>query len=256
MNFDWHRFYHLIRLSSHAQLKAETHRSYLGYLWWILEPLLNTFLFYTLFFLFLGKRTPDYLQFLLIGTILWQWIQTTLQLAASSILDKPHLLRQIRIPFALFPITKTVSNTIKFLIVYLLLLIYLISQGHAPTIHWLLIPPLLILHTGLLLSLAIPLALLIPFAPDLKTILDALLRFLMLLSGIFFSADAIPSHLSFYFYANPLAHILESHRQILLYASPPTLYHWLYPFAIILLLIPVHILLLGFADGRIPKILK
>lgn len=256
MLFDLRRFYHLICISTYAQLKAEAHRSYLGYLWWLLEPLLNTFLFYALFFLFLGKRTADYLQFLLIGTILWQWIQTTIQLGVSAILDKAHLLRQIKVPLALFPITKTASNTAKFLIIYALLLIYLIFQGHTPTLHWFLIPPLLILHTAILLALVIPLALLMPFAPDIKTIIDAILRFLMLLSGIFFSAERIPPHLTVYFYANPFAHIIESHRSILIHNSAPTLQHWLYPAILILLCLPIHIVLLRWSDGRIPKILK
>jgi ABC-type polysaccharide/polyol phosphate export permease len=198
----------------------------------------------------------DYLQFLLVGTILWQWIQTTLHLSATSILDKPHLLRQIKVPLALFPISKVIANTVKFFVIYSLLLVYLVVQGYIPTPHWLSIIPLLILHAALLISLAIPLALLTPFAPDLKTVLDAALRFLMLLSGIFFTSDKIPQHLILYFYSNPIVHILESHRLVLLYGSSPTYYHWLYPLIIIILLIPFNLLLLRFSDGRIPKILK
>ncbi|MCS7062795.1 MAG: ABC transporter permease [Methylacidiphilales bacterium] len=249
-------YVHLIRLCTHAQLKAETHRSYLGYFWWILEPLLNTFLFYSLFFLFLGKRTQQYLEFLLVGTLLWQWIQSTLQLATTSILEKPHLLRQIKIPLSLFPITKTLANTTKFIIIYLILLVYLILQNFLPSPIWLLLVPLLLLHTLLIFSFALPLALLTPFAPDIKTILDALLRFLMLLSGIFFTVESIPAHLLPYFYANPFAHILETHRSILLHNQIPPPHHWINSALFILLLLPIGLALLRFADGRIPKILK
>ena len=50
-------------------LKAEAQRYYLGYLWWVLEPLLWVGVFYVVFYELLGSITPDFLMFLAVLTV-------------------------------------------------------------------------------------------------------------------------------------------------------------------------------------------
>jgi lipopolysaccharide transport system permease protein len=50
-------------------LKAEANKTYLNYLWWILEPALHVAVFYLVFSVFLNRGSDDFLLFLLCGKI-------------------------------------------------------------------------------------------------------------------------------------------------------------------------------------------
>src|SRR5690625_3120715 len=50
-------------------LKAEHRNSYLGYFWWLLDPLLNVAVYYFLVVIILGRGGPDFPVFLVIGLV-------------------------------------------------------------------------------------------------------------------------------------------------------------------------------------------
>jgi lipopolysaccharide transport system permease protein len=57
----------LVLFSTYAELRAERARSYLGFLWWIIEPAMNMATYYLVFAVVLKTGQPDYVPFLLIG---------------------------------------------------------------------------------------------------------------------------------------------------------------------------------------------
>src|SRR5690625_3126731 len=65
-------------------LKAENRNSYLGYFWWLLDPLLNVVVYYFLVVVILGRGGEDYAVFLVIGLVSWRWINTTINTSAKS----------------------------------------------------------------------------------------------------------------------------------------------------------------------------
>ena len=54
----------LMDVMARLSLKADAQRYFLGYLWWILEPLLWVAVFYLVFEVFLGSGRADFLMFL------------------------------------------------------------------------------------------------------------------------------------------------------------------------------------------------
>ena len=63
----------LILFSTYAELRAERARSYLGLIWWVLEPAMMMGTFFLVFSVVLQNNQPDYFPFLLIGLVLWPW---------------------------------------------------------------------------------------------------------------------------------------------------------------------------------------
>ena len=49
-------------------LKAEHRNSYLGYFWWLLDPLLNVLVYYFVVVIVLGRGGPNYATYLVIGS--------------------------------------------------------------------------------------------------------------------------------------------------------------------------------------------
>jgi lipopolysaccharide transport system permease protein len=61
------------------------------------------------------------------------------------------------------------------------------------------------------------LAAIIPFLPDLKYLVQTILRLVFFLTGIFFDGSKIPEQYQPYFYANPMATLIEDYRNVLMH---------------------------------------
>lgn len=213
---EWKRYWDIILYRTYAELKAEAQLSYMGYLWWILEPLLNTLLFWVLLVAVLEQSTVGAVTFIVIGAITWQWFNASVNGASNSVVDAGGMLRQIYLPKVVLPLISILANAWKFLFLFGLMLISLWATGHSPGLAYLALPLVLALEFLIILACTLPLAFIMPYVPDARVTVDALLRSLMLVSGIFFTVDKLPREFQVYFHLNPMADLIEAFRDILL----------------------------------------
>jgi lipopolysaccharide transport system permease protein len=217
----WRRYWDIIIYRTYAELKSEAQLSYMGYVWWILEPLLNTVLFFVIMAAVLNEARMDMLPFLLVGSIIWQWLNASLMGAANSIVDAGGMLKQIYLPKAVLPLISIFTSTWKFMFIFLLLLISVWASGHPPTAAYACLPLLLLLEFVVIVALALPLAAIMPYFPDARITVDAVLRSVLLISGIFFPASQLPPAYRVYFHLNPMADLIEAFRAVLLHGDWP-----------------------------------
>ena len=218
---EWKRYRDIVIYRAYAELKSEAQLNYMGYVWWLLEPLLNTILFYVILATVLEASTIDAIPFLLVGAITWQWLSATILTAATTIFDAGGMLQQIYLPKAVLPLIAVLTCSFKFIFIFALLLVFTWATGHFPTVTYLALPVLLLLELAVILAFSLPLAAVMPFFPDARITVDALLRSVMLISGIFFPIDKIPSAYHTLFYLNPMAILIEAFRAVLLQGKWP-----------------------------------
>lgn len=217
----WQRYWDIIIYRTYAELKAEAQLSYMGYLWWVLEPLLNTILFFVILATVLEHSTVGAISFLLVGAIIWQWFSASMMGAANSVVEAGGMLRQIYLPKIVLPIISILSNSWKFIFLFLLLLVFCWATGHPPSLAYITLPLLLALEFAAILAFTLPLAFIMPYFPDARVTVDALLRSVMLISGIFFPVSQLPEAYKIYFHLNPLADLIEAFRDVLLDGNWP-----------------------------------
>ncbi len=218
----WSRYLDLILYKTYADLRAEAARTYLGFLWWVFEPIMYMSVFYLIFGLLMNRGPEDFVPFLLVGLSIWQWFKSCLSHGGVSIYNGRLLMRQVHLPKVLFPIILILTDSVKFVFILSLLLVFLWSQGYGPSLTYLALP--LVLGTQLLFitGCVLLLAAIIPFLPDLRFVVENLLQAVFFVSGIFFEADkVVPEEYKFYYYLNPMATLIEDYRDILMYQSWP-----------------------------------
>ena len=213
---DWRRYWDIILYRTYAEVKSEAQLSYMGYLWWLLEPLLNTVLFFFILSAIVERAPTGQFLFLLVGAIIWQWMNASLIGASNSIVDAGGMLKQIYLPKAVLPLISILTNTWKFAFVFLLLILCVWVTGSRPTQAYAALPLLLLLEFAVILAFTLPLAVIMPYFPDARITVDAILRSLLLLSGIFFPVSQLPPTYRFYFHLNPIADLIEAFRAVLL----------------------------------------
>lgn len=233
----------IIVFKTKAELQAERQRTYLGFIWWILEPLMFLAIFYVVFVHIRQSNTENFVQFLLIGLILWQWFKSSISQSSSVILYQINLLRQVRIAAWIFPIIKVAANTVKFLIVFTLLLLFLWSTGFHLNLNFLYIIEILIILFLFINGCVLCLAAIIPFVPDIRVIVDNILLGLFFVSGVFFSIDVIPEPIKSYLSLNPMYKMIDNSREVLINNAAPNQFDLLYVFIFACVLITIGLTL-------------
>lgn len=216
------RYYlELIWYNALAELRAESARAYLGFLWWVIEPVLYMIAFYIVFAIVFQRGGEDFVPFLLCGLVVWKWFGSAIVFCSNSIPSNAGLMRQVYLPKYLFPMIVLLNSTIKFLIIFCLLILFLLVYGITPTLAWISLPVIILIQFLLIASIAGFVASMVPILPDIKLILDNVLMLFFFLSGVFFDISAAPDKVQGYLNLNPMAVVINSYRTVLIDGAWP-----------------------------------
>jgi lipopolysaccharide transport system permease protein len=207
---------HVVWYRAIAELRAEATRTYAGYLWWIIQPLLMFFVYFIAFRYVLNVQQENYAVFLFSGIILWQWFSVTVQRCAGSLIASRALMLQVNLHKSVFPLSIIIVNSVKFMVTLLILVSVLFMAGIEPGLAWIALPAVLIVQLMLIAACGCFSAMLSPFVPDFQHILATLLHLAFFVSGILYDLSVLPEKYQRILGHNPMAVIIEESRNVLL----------------------------------------
>lgn len=213
----------LIFYKTYANLKREIDKMYLGCLWWLFEPIINTVVMYLIFSHVLKNRTENFIVFIFIGTVVYGHIASSISNGASAIISNANLLSFYNFSKMIYPIVSILNITWKFLFSFMVILPLLWFLKMPITMAYLALPLLLAYQVFIGISICLPFCILMPYFQDGKTVLATVMSVGIWLSGVFYTSEQVPEHLRQLFYFNPAAVTIEAHRDILMYGRWP---HW------------------------------
>ena len=209
----------LVDLQARASLKAEASRLYLGYFWWILEPMLFVTVFYIVFKVLLNRGGEDFVFFLMCGKIPYLWVNKSIMASCNSLIGNRGLIGRIDIPKIIFPYIDMQEVLYKQWVVFVVLLGTAMYFGSTPSPNWLWLIPIILTNYLLLVPLSLIAALLVTWAQDFRMLISMGMLFVMFASGIFWDVNDILSDRwrELLLLANPMAFLIDCYRQILMY---------------------------------------
>lgn len=221
MQYSTSHLYQVYLTQLTLNLKSETRKTYLSYIWWVLEPAMFVAVFYLVFAVFLNRGSDNFLVFLLCGKIPFLWFSKTVTNASNAISDGRGLIHQIPIPKMYFPLLVIGQDFVKQCFVFVFLLFVLWAFSVEPSINWLGIIPVILTQLLLVIACSLLAAAVTPFLPDFRFVISTGMMMLMFCSGIFYSyKDVIlEKHLEL-FLLNPLATLIKIYREVLLDSIP------------------------------------
>ncbi|MFT4873351.1 ABC transporter permease [Congregibacter sp.] len=221
------RFWMLVDEMARMSLKADASRFYLGYLWWVLEPLLYVAVFYVVFEVLLGTRRADFLVFLMCGKLTFIWFSKSVVHASRSIVASKGLIGKIDLPKALFPLAVVHEGLYKQAAVFALLFAFLMLNGYGVGANWLWLIPVLVVNYFLVVAGSLIAAFLVCLVFDFTIAISMGMIFLLFTSGIFWDVRALatPEMTDWVLALNPLAFIIDAYRQVLMVGVAPDLFH-------------------------------
>ena len=206
--------YALYRAS--LNLVSEASRYYLGWLWWLIEPLVMTSIFFFVFTRFRPAGGEGYTNFLIVGVTMWLWFANAVGNATDTLVGARNIITQMRLPKLLFPTIAVVSATLKQAFVFVIVLIVFgIVVG--PAFAWFSLPLLAGTQFIFILAVASTVAFVCCWVRDLRFIVRSGLTLMMFCSGIFFSIEDMSALVRL----NPMAVLIDQYRHVLLSGGTP-----------------------------------
>ncbi|MCK7597348.1 ABC transporter permease [Microbulbifer sp. CAU 1566] len=222
----------LIWLRGIGALKADTKQSYLGMLWWLLEPLLMAALFYLAFSSGVrgdGQANSHFIYFLLTGLFPFKWAASAITGSSNSLISNKGILGQTYLPKWIFPAVANMTALIRFSIVFPVMLILVIWGGYGPSMDWLSVTNIILCQILFNLSVSFFLAATVPLIPDLTHLVPLIVMAMMFTSGIFFDINERPENIQTILRLNPFVSILEGYRDVLLHGKTANYSMLIYP---------------------------
>ncbi|MDP6376723.1 MAG: ABC transporter permease [Pseudomonadales bacterium] len=236
-------------------LKSESHRNRLGYLWWILEPSVHVAAFYFVFQVLLERGTEHFVVFLLCGNIPFLWFSKSVSNSVESITGGRGVISQVAIPKAFFPLLVVSQDAIKQIFVFGALFAFLIIYGFPPDSSWLYVPVVAGTQLSLIIAAAMVVAGIRPFFPDIKIIIGSTMTLLMFVSGVFYSYEhVIDPQYQRLFLLNPLASLIKNYRTVLIDGSAPDMQALFWIFCVSLVITMAMLMLFNRLDSKYARL--
>jgi len=193
--------------------------SILGYFWAVLDPLALSVVYWFLFTQVITRKVgfPPYILFLVIGQLVWQWINGSINTSVNALRTEQQMVRSSNVPRELWVLRVVLSKGIEFLFSLPVLAVFAITYGKAPNLNLLLLPLAFLLTVVLCTGVGLILAPASVLVRDIKSLVRITTRALFFLSPILYSLHDVAEkrHSAAVFVSwNPVSGIMALYRSV------------------------------------------
>ena len=229
------------------ELSRSYRKSYLGFLWAFLSPLLMVVLLTLIFSPLIGIRFRDVLGDPGLNFGLWMYcglipflaFQDALTKSSNSIRSNSTLVQKVVFPLEILPLTRAI--TIQADKIFGLVALVLVVAVLEHRLQWtlLLMPVIIAAQLVFIMGLSYLFAVIGTYLPDIRETLRAFVRAMFFITPIIWTPDRLPENFRFIVDYNPLAFLVDAYRDLVLKAQfpSPSSFLWFSLFSVALLVV-------------------
>ena len=221
------KFLSLVSELVKRDLRRKYRRSFLGYLWSLLNPLMMMAIMVVVFSYMFRFEIENYALYLICGQTMFNFFNEATNMSMFSIIDNGALLKKIYVPKYVFPISRVISCfvTMSFsLVAIVIVMLATHVRLHATVLlFWVPLIYLLVFSCGMGMILS---SLAVKFR-DVTHLYSVLTMAWMYATPIFYPIESVPENVARLIRLNPLYVFINLFRQLLLYGAVPPVRDWL-----------------------------
>jgi lipopolysaccharide transport system permease protein len=222
------QFRQLIALLVVRELKVRYKRSVFGLLWTMLNPLLLMIVYTVVFTTIMPVGQRNFSIFLLSALLPWIFFSTALLQGLNSVIGNQELIRKVRVPQAVFPLSVVGSNLVNFTLSMVPLFLLMAALKQRFSMALLFVPVGMVLLTIFTSGMTLLLATFTVFFRDVRHLAEVALQMLLYLSPVLYDLNMLGQHRIWWFHLfewflalNPLTYLLALVREPVYYARIP-----------------------------------
>lgn len=213
----------LLQVLVERDLKIRYRRSFLGYLWSVLNPLMMMVILTIVFSNMFRFDIPQYPVYLLAGQLIFGFFAESTSMAMSSILGGAALIKKVYLPKYIFPLSRVLSSFTSMLLSMIALFIVIMATDVTFSATLVLLPWILCLVLGFCIGVGLLLSVLVVFFRDVQYLYSIFLTAFNYLTPIFYPETLLPDWLRELLVFNPLYNYIKIFRKIAVYGEWPSL---------------------------------
>ena len=203
-------------------LKIKYRRSFLGYLWSLMNPLLMMWILTLVFSYVFRFDIANYPLYLITGQIVFNFFSESTTIAMSSIINNTALLKKVYLPKVVFPLASIASSFVNMLFSLTAIFIVMLATDVRFSSTLIILPIGLLLLFVFSVGVGLVVSALAVYFRDLFHLYSVLLTVLSFATPIFYPVNIIPEDLQYILQYNPLYYMVSFFRQIILYDTVPS----------------------------------
>lgn len=213
----------LLQVLVERDLKIRYRRSFLGYLWSVLNPLMMMIILTVVFSNMFRFDIPQYPIYLLAGQLIFGFYSEATSMAMGSILGGAALIKKVYLPKYIFPLSRVISSFTSMLLSMIALFIVIIATDVTFSITIILLPWILFQVLVFCIGMGLLLSVLVVFFRDIQYLYSVFLTAFNYLTPIFYPESLLPEWLREQLVFNPLYNYIKFFRKIAVYGQWPTM---------------------------------
>lgn len=216
---NWPLISQLIR----QQMILRYRRTFLGYCWTLINPLMMIFIMGLVFSSLFKQDFIKFTAFLYAGMIPWNLINNVVNQSGFAFTSNEALIKKIYVPKIVFPISTVLTLFVDALLSLAVLVFLIIALGG--NISWAIFFCALALVIILIFALGIGLIISVAtvFYRDLQHILSILMQGLFFLTPVLYIKDTVPKSFAILVSLNPITPLIEIFRTPVSYRILPSI---------------------------------
>jgi ABC-2 type transport system permease protein len=203
---------HLLYTLVMRDLTVRYKRSFIGWFWTMLHPLLLTAILTVVFSEVFRFATPHYEVYVLSALLPWTFMSQTAVTAMAAIAWNGTLMKRVRVPKSIFTLSVTLAGLANLFLAYVPLFLVMVLRGAPirPAIAFL--PISIAIVTVFTLGLSLALSAVAVYFLDLREMYTVALSVLMYLTPVIYPRDIIPARFNAIVALNPFTYLVEIMR--------------------------------------------
>ena len=202
-------------------LKVKYRRSFLGYVWSVLNPLLMMVLQTIIFSFMFRSDIPNYPLYLICGNTLFTFFNESANMGLTSIIYNASLIKKVYIPKYIFPLSRVVSSFVT--MSFSLAAVVLVMVFTRSPFYWTMVlfwVPLVFLFL-FCCGIAMLLSALTVYFRDMQHLFSILTLGWMYATPIFYPLEQLPPFAQNLMKINPMYHYINMFRNLVMYGNIP-----------------------------------
>jgi ABC-type polysaccharide/polyol phosphate export permease len=198
--------YQLVR----QQITLRYRRTFLGYLWTLLNPLLMMSVTAVVFSAIFRMDLKTYAIFLFSGVIAFNLFATIVTQSGQSLIGNEQLIKKIYIPKILFPLAVSIALLIDSVLMFASLFLIILAIGGNISLPLLGILPAYIVLLAFAAGVGLVFSIMAVYFRDLQHIIG--MQALIFLSPVYYKPDSLSGKVEWAIRLNPLTHFIDLFR--------------------------------------------
>lgn len=204
-----------------SRIKIQSKSFFLGYFWWLFDPVINLALYLFLIRIIFKNNDPQYVFYLAPAILAWSWFSSSVKSCCSIYKNNSNIIKNFNFPKAILPLQEVIYNTINFIISLVILLAIYVLLGINLDWHISFILAGIMIQFIFTLGICLFISHINVYVRDSEKFVNYGMMIWFYLSPILYSVHKIPDKFRLLFDLNPFTTLISIYRDAIVFSQTP-----------------------------------